>query len=97
MPAGNSTARPYNRSEKAQAKSKKKIAARTNNKNINKLDGNKSNAKMGKGNFLAGDLDPSNSASTYMRQMGALLDNEEAAELRRLHAKAKSRAKSKSK
>jgi hypothetical protein len=29
--------------------------------------------------------------------MGALLDNEEAAELRRLHAKAKSRAKSKSK
>ena len=89
MPAGKSTARPYNRDEKKLAKVKKKLSNRTNNASINKLDGKKSNAKQAKGNFILMDTEASNSASSYMRALGAALDKEEAATLRKLIAKAK--------
>ena len=94
MPAGNSTARPYNRSTKEIAAAKKKLAERTGNKSRNKRtreSGEKynddradtpSNAKVGRGVFGANDVGPSDDALQAIRNIGAREDNKAAKKLR---------------
>jgi len=94
MPAGNSTARPYNRSTKEIASAKRKLAARTANASRNaqsRIAGEKynddradtpSNAKVGRGIFGANDVGPSDDALQAIRNIGAREDNKAANKLR---------------
>ena len=94
MPAGNSTARPYNRSTKEIAAAKKKLAERTGNKSRNKRiresgeeykddrANTASDAKVGRGIFGANDVGPSDDALQALRDAGARYDKEEVKKLK---------------
>lgn len=95
MPAGNSTARPYNRSTNELVAAKKKLAERTGNKSRNKRiresgeeynddrANTASNAKVGRGIFGANDVGFSDDALQALRDAGARYDNEEVKRLKK--------------